>query len=172
MTISELGSLGEFVSSIAVLVTLVYLAIQVRLARAESARSALVDRGKAVREVMAMVARDESLARGMMSATRTVGATYAPPLPELVDAGLSDLEAFRVQVHYAIMLHFYLIDYTTMDEGRLGMIDAGIAMNIANGAGRVVWEGYYRDVFRKLSPEFADHVSAVIEAHTASPPAA
>jgi hypothetical protein len=63
------------------------------------------------------------------------------------------------------MLHFYLIDYTTMDESRVGMIDAGIAMNIANGAGRGVWEGYYRDVFEKLSPEFAEHVSAVIEAH-------
>jgi hypothetical protein len=92
VTISELGSLGEFISSIAVLVTLVYLAIQVRHARAESARSALVDRGQAIREVMAMVVSDESLARGMMSATRTVGATYAPPLPDLLDAGLSELE--------------------------------------------------------------------------------
>jgi hypothetical protein len=46
------------------------------------------------------------------------------------------------------------------------MTDAGIAMNIAHGAGRVVWEGYYRDVFQKLSPEFAEHVSAVIEAHS------
>jgi hypothetical protein len=45
VTISELGSLGEFIGSIAVLVTLVYLAIQVRLARAQSAAIEIKDRG-------------------------------------------------------------------------------------------------------------------------------
>ncbi len=37
MTISELGSLGELVVSIAVLVTLVYFSIQIRLVRTENA---------------------------------------------------------------------------------------------------------------------------------------
>ena len=45
MTISEFGSLGEFLGSIAVLITLVYLAIQLRQsarsARAESINTAL-----------------------------------------------------------------------------------------------------------------------------------
>ena len=33
MTIQELGSIGEFISSIAVLLTLIYLAVQVRQTR-------------------------------------------------------------------------------------------------------------------------------------------
>ena len=36
MTISELGSLGEFVSGFAVLATLIYLSIQVRQAKREA----------------------------------------------------------------------------------------------------------------------------------------
>ena len=36
MTISELGSLGEFVSALAVLITLIYLSVQVRQAKREA----------------------------------------------------------------------------------------------------------------------------------------
>ena len=41
MTIQELGSIGEFVSSIAVLITLIYLAIQVRQGRNATVASTL-----------------------------------------------------------------------------------------------------------------------------------
>lgn len=165
MTISELGSLGELIGSVAVLVTLIYLAIQVRLVRSESARSALVDRGQAVREIMSMMVTDDTLARGMVNASQAVGGSYAPPLPKLLEAGLTDLEAFKVQVHYTCMFHLYMIEYSTMANDRAVMLDAGIAVNIAHGAGRLVWDEHYAEVFRKLAPEFADHVSAVIAAY-------
>jgi hypothetical protein len=164
MTISELGSLGEFIGSVAVLVTLIYLAIQVRLVRSESARSAMVDRGQAVRETMSMIVTDDTLARGMMNASQAVGGSYAPPLPKLLKAGLTDLEAFKVQVQYTCMFHLYMIEYSTMDQARAAMLDAGIVVNIAHGTGRLIWDEYYAKVFRKMAPEFADHVSAVIAA--------
>jgi hypothetical protein len=44
------------------------------------------------------------------------------------------------------------------------MLDAGIVVNIAHGTGRLIWDEHYAEVFRKMAPEFADHVSAVIAA--------
>ena len=41
MTVTELGSMGEFVSAIAILITLIYLAIQARQTRRETAASLL-----------------------------------------------------------------------------------------------------------------------------------
>ena len=50
MTISDLGSLGEFVSSFAVLITLVYLAVQTRQARTATQASVVWERARASRE--------------------------------------------------------------------------------------------------------------------------
>jgi len=50
MTISDLGSLGEFVSSFAVLITLVYLAVQTRQARTATQASVVWERARAMRE--------------------------------------------------------------------------------------------------------------------------
>jgi len=63
------------------------------------------------------------------------------------------------------MIHLYMIEYSTMANDRAVMLDAGIAVNIAQGTGRLVWDEHYAEVFRKLAPEFADHVSAVIAAY-------
>ena len=41
MSIMELGALGEFVAAVAVLITLIYLTIQVRNTREESTRAVL-----------------------------------------------------------------------------------------------------------------------------------
>jgi len=44
VTISEPDSIGELIGPIAVLMTLVHLAIQVRLVRSEAKQSALIER--------------------------------------------------------------------------------------------------------------------------------
>ena len=53
MTISESGSIGELIGSIAVLVTAIHLAIQVHMAPAEGAAATIKDRGSAMRDVIA-----------------------------------------------------------------------------------------------------------------------
>ena len=50
MSIVELGSIGEFVSAIAVLVTLIHLAVQVRQAKGIAMQSAVYERGHGMRE--------------------------------------------------------------------------------------------------------------------------
>ena len=61
MTIQELGALGEFVSAIAVIITLVYLAIQTRLTRKAAEESAKFASQEALRAVPEMYARYRTL---------------------------------------------------------------------------------------------------------------
>jgi len=56
MTIAELGSLGEFVSSILVLVTLIYVAIQIRYMKDQASAQATYNRAQAGREVLLALA--------------------------------------------------------------------------------------------------------------------
>ena len=62
MTIAELGSMGEFVGSIAVVLTLIYLAGQVRYAKSEARRALSQGRAEAIRELI-RVGTDERLIR-------------------------------------------------------------------------------------------------------------
>ena len=98
MTISELGSLGEFIGSLAVLVTLIYLSIQVRLSRAESAAAAIKERGSAMREVMLFQISDDRLGEALSKSQIALGGdTFVRPVPALLAAGLSNLEAHKLQ---------------------------------------------------------------------------
>ena len=51
MTISELGALGEFISSFVVLLTLIYLTFQTRQVRAATQASVAWERARAMREM-------------------------------------------------------------------------------------------------------------------------
>ena len=57
MTVQELGSLGEFVSAIAVLATLVYLSIQTRLTRKASQETAKFASQQATQAVVEIYSR-------------------------------------------------------------------------------------------------------------------
>ena len=63
MSISELGSIGEFISGLAVLITLIYLAIQVRQTRKVVMAQAYHSRSEALQELSMRVAESESLSR-------------------------------------------------------------------------------------------------------------
>ena len=66
MTIAELGSLGEFIASFGVLITLIYLAIQLR----QSTKAVRLNTGRAVTEelqiIFSLIASDESLSKVFM----------------------------------------------------------------------------------------------------------
>ena len=67
MSIAELGSVGEFVGSILVLVTLIYVAIQIRYMKDQASAQATYNRAQAGREVM-------------------LAAANSPYIPEIVKA--------------------------------------------------------------------------------------
>ncbi len=78
MGIVELGALGEFVGSIAVLATLIYLTFQVREARAESRASLLQHRSDAARNLWISEASNPQLVAALVKGDRALGAE--PPM--------------------------------------------------------------------------------------------
>ncbi len=62
MSIMELGALGEFVAALAVLITLIFLTVQVRYARQESARALMQSRTENGTHIGMGIATSESLA--------------------------------------------------------------------------------------------------------------
>ena len=62
MSISELGSLGEFLGAIAVFATLLFLAMQIRHANRTADDTAVVLRSQSMREILLMLGGDAELA--------------------------------------------------------------------------------------------------------------
>ena len=100
MTILELGALGEFVGAIAVVATLVYLAIQIRQntrAMNEARRLALAQtyqmRADALQEMLVRAADSEHL--GPIIANLT-GAGYPESIAPLEELEAADLARFRL----------------------------------------------------------------------------
>jgi hypothetical protein len=168
VTISELGSLGEFISSIAVLTTLIYLSIQVRQARAESTASSIKDRGSAMRDTMLTGLTDDVLSQAMVKASTVFRShSFEPPLPVLLEAGLSEIEAHKIQQWYTLIMHVYMTQHEVMDPGHRQIQDGGIRLNFTEGIGRTLWDAYLKTIFREMSPGFVDHVAGVIAEHDA-----
>jgi len=85
MNWDAIGAIGEFVSALAVLITLVYLAVQIRQAKKQIALTGIQERARQVQNVMLPIATDPSLASIIMKAGH-------PPFGEF---GLDPEEAHR-----------------------------------------------------------------------------
>lgn len=95
-TAQLLGNVGEFVGSIAILVTLAYLAIQVRHARHETRLALSQGRMQANRELIALELDPANL-EARMRANAALGFEPLPAMKVLMDtADLSLEDAYRV----------------------------------------------------------------------------
>ena len=93
-----IGAIGEMLGSIAVIVTLGYLAVQVKHARSEARRAVRQGRGEAFRDVMALQ-NQEDMIRIYVKADTTLGAPPTAVQALLMDqAGLTREEALRLAV--------------------------------------------------------------------------
>ena len=68
MTVQELGSIGEFVAAIATVVTLAYLATQIRYARLAATDSSRQHRAESVREMMLVTLNNDEFRRAWAKA--------------------------------------------------------------------------------------------------------
>ena len=97
MSIMELGALGEFVAAVAVLITLIYLTIQVRNTREESTRAVLQSRAElSVGSLMSSAASD-GLSAAYARAAEAVGETHTGFVAELMQRGVGREDALRLQ---------------------------------------------------------------------------
>ncbi len=126
-TIQMLGSLGEFLGSIAVLATLIYLTIQVRHARSESAVSAMQQRTSHVLALTGGSTTSDSLAEALSLAYAHYGGTPMQSFTErlVTDAGMTERQALQVGTYFASFMNVFVVQHEVSDEAGRARNDLG-----------------------------------------------
>ncbi len=96
MNWEALAAIGQLLGSIAVLVTIAYLAMQVRSAKQEIARSARQARTDGLREFWLTRASQPELTAAWCKLSTALGVAPQRFIAVATDAGLSDVEAWQV----------------------------------------------------------------------------
>ncbi len=163
-TIQDFGAAGEFIGSIAV-VTLIYLAIQVKLARNEQRASVLVQRTTEMRELFQAAATSESLARAVSKATQSLGQgiTNAPIEQFISKTGIDGAEAYQLVMWYTAYLRILATQTEIIsDETQRAGNDRVLVGAFGSGLGRVFWDAIEASI-HATNPAFHDRVSEQLE---------
>ena len=146
MSIMELGALGEFVAAVAVLVTLVYLTIQVRHARSEVRLTAQNARLQAIRDNWLNRSQNSELVDAMIKAEENLGRVFLNNsfVQALIErGGLSPREAYLVlfdqQVQWQNWVHT-VENIADQSPGSLARMHAGIRSFYRDGYAKLFWE--------------------------------
>jgi len=159
-----LGNYGEFIGSLAILVTLVYLSIQVRQTRVQQQVNDRQTREFAIRDFQLSLAGSDGLATTLAGAREAVGEEPRGFIRKLVDQGISHEDAIRVQAFYVagfrISSNTY---YTSEDEQQREANDSAIQFAYGNSKlGAMFWE-HYSKAGASLGP-FGSHVQSLLDA--------
>ena len=169
MTIAELGSIGEFVSAIAILITLIYLAIQVRYARRATAASLLEQRTIAVREMYLAIATSETLSDAMSKAEDAVAEGPTGFEATLMDQGsLTRREAHQVSRWYRAMNRVWAGQYQVVtDRWERERYDGGVRTFYSRRLARLFWQEIKGEI--EVSG-FMSHVDRLVAERDAQSP--
>ena len=105
MTISELGSLGEVIGALGLIVTLVFLAMEMRLKRQDESFRDIEQSQIRNQELNLAVATSPSLCAVMAKWNKLTGGHFQPLPPEVSESTISDL--FTEVERAALVFYFY-----------------------------------------------------------------
>ena len=152
MNFQDLGSLGEFVGAIAVVVSLIYLATQIRQNTQVVRASSYEDVAKGTREFMALFVQDEKLAQMYLR-----GAVRLDQLtPE---------ERLRFEM---LLGHFFANFDVTVDLFNRRMIDDKMMAPFTRYAQSLLAEAGVADWWNQSQHFFSDDLRAHIESRIPS----
>ena len=163
MTIMELGALGEFFGVFALVATLIYLSIQVRQARNESANAVVEARATGIRELHMGVATSDGLGAAMtkaMEATET--RSIQPFVAALIERGLDHQEAQRVWRFLFAQWFYHMAQYQTTKGEQRRALDPAFLVVYGSGLGRLFWDNFSPVGRVPVRGTFADHVNHLI----------
>jgi hypothetical protein len=162
MNWDEVGAIGEVLGSIAVFLTLGYLAVQVRYARREVQRSISQSRADAVRELLLNRANSERLVE--LNSKANVG-LKGRPLPFVTalmeQAGLTEEESYTLFSEQMAWWNYrsQVIAYIDeLPEGERIQFDAAIQRFFGHPVARL----WYDTLKSTLSPEAVRYVDDVV----------
>jgi hypothetical protein len=160
MGIVELGALGEFVGSIAVLATLIYLSFQVREARAESRSSLLQHRNDAARSLWMSEASNPELVAALVKGDRALGSERTVDTALVEHAGLTREEARMVVNSFlASFFHRQTLYLSRLTDAERRTLDRQLALIFSRGLPRLWFENIPRETF---DPAFVAHVEGIL----------
>ena len=146
MNWEEVSAIGQVLGSVAVFVTLGYLAVQVRHARTDLQRSISQGRSEAIRSLLLTRATDERLARMIAKADAAFEGEPIPFVAELVKRGLTNDEALAVLAEQGAFWNYRLqvIPYVAeLPHADRLVFDSAIRRSYgAPGVGRFFYEAF------------------------------
>jgi hypothetical protein len=165
VSIIELGALGEFFGSIAVLATLIYLAIQVRHARSEVRLSAQVSRLQGVRDNWLNRSQNPMLVDAMIQADSAFdgGRAFASPFIRALteQAGLSVRDAYLVQCDQILQWQNWVATVENLENhsaDNIARMNAAIRNFYTDGFGKLFWEQQKSANVEKKAVQYIDKV--------------
>ena len=162
MGIVELGALGEFVGSIAVLATLIYLSFQVREARAESRSNLLHHRNDAARSLWLSEVSNPALVAALVKGEQALGGKRAAETALVEHAGLTTEEAKMVSNSFmANFFHRQTLYLSRLTETERRTLDRQIALIFSGGLPRL-WFENIPSMKKSFDPTFVAHVEEIL----------
>ncbi len=146
MTIADLGNLGEFISSIAVLITLIYLAVQIRQSRNATVASTMQATRVEFQNIM-LSNRDSIIADIIIKADK--------------GEQLSETEEYRLGNHINIQWNLLFSNFVQLQIGYVGSwapsdkLALGRIFQRYGGRAATWWDTQGREIYPR---DFVDHV--------------
>jgi hypothetical protein len=163
MNWEEVGAIGQLLGSVAVFVTLVYLASQVRFARAEYMRSISQHRSDAIRDLYSQE-REESVRRIYVRLRSALGGAPTPFEAALIERGATDDEAYAMHTlqlmlwNYRLQMIPYLDELSAMD--RVTFVGGIHARYGQPGVGRLFYELHIKPT---QHPDAVNYVESILQ---------
>ena len=146
MDIQDLGAIGEFVSSIVVFITLIYLAVQIRHTRSELSLSVQSRWAQAVREMWQSRCQNPDLIDAIIKAENDVGRTYTNHgfIVELVSQkGFTEREAYLLFSDQILQWENWITSIENLENqsaDNLARLNAVIKNTYRAGIGAIFWK--------------------------------
>jgi hypothetical protein len=156
------SAVGQVLGSVAVLITLAYLAIQVRQARQQMARAALASRLEGTRELWLSQAMNPALAEAMAKHARAQpGLVHSRFAAEAIALGMTDVEVRLVHAYYWATWTHWKLTFEARDflsPAELGEFESSVRINYGSGLGAL----WYSGMKPRLNAEMAGYVDGLL----------
>jgi len=161
MNWDALGAIGETLGAIAVLVTLGYLAVQVRHARDEVARSSRQARFQSLTDFYSMQATNPELAEAGAKLRVAMDIPLREFMKATVDMGLTETEARLVASFWGMLRTMTERTIDAMDDlspGQRAQAHARFRINLGSGIGAV----WYASSKLQLNPDAVRYIDNLL----------
>jgi hypothetical protein len=136
-----LGNVGEFIGSIAILITLVYLAVQVRDTKEALSANSRDQRASRALDLFLTAADSDHLVPSIVSDMEKTGSEPRVFVRKLMDRGMSQEDAERLRYYYsALNRHYETLWRNPMSDDEKQSVIRNVLYTFSAGTARDFWE--------------------------------